>query len=134
MSKDIEIEKWYQDLIDDCKTIITEAVFTSRWALVEGYHQLGERVRTDLHFKEYAKGTKTSVQDLARNIEISERTLYYSIAFYDKYPSLNNVPEGKNISWTKIITKYLPGPKEEKTELDVSQYAICPNCGVKFKL
>jgi len=31
---------------------------------VEGHHQLGERIRTDLHFKKYAKGTKTSVQDL----------------------------------------------------------------------
>ena len=31
---------------------------------VEGHHQLGEKIRTDLHFKEYAKGTKTSVQDL----------------------------------------------------------------------
>lgn len=48
---------------------------------VEGYHQLGERIRNDLHFKEYAKGTKTAVQDLARNIEISERNLYYSMAF-----------------------------------------------------
>ena len=47
----------------------------------EGHHQLRERIRTDLHFKEYAKGTKTAVQDLARNIEISERTLYYSMAF-----------------------------------------------------
>jgi len=27
------------------------------------------------------KGIKTSVQDLARNIKISERTLYYSMAF-----------------------------------------------------
>jgi len=48
---------------------------------VEGYHQLGERIRNDLHFIEYAKGNKTAVQDLARNIEISERTLYYSMAF-----------------------------------------------------
>ena len=48
---------------------------------VEGYHQLGERIRTDLQFKEYAKGTKTAVQELARNIKISERTVYYSMAF-----------------------------------------------------
>ena len=69
-------QEWYEELIDECKTIITEAVFTSRWALVEGYHLLGERVRTDLHFQKYAKGTKTSVQDLAQNIGTSERTLY----------------------------------------------------------
>lgn len=127
-----QISEWYEGLVDDCKAIITEAVFISRWALVEGYHQLGERIRTDLHFKEYAKGTKTSVQDLARNIGISERTLYYSMAFYDKYPSLNNVPEGKNISWNKIITKYLPGSKEIKTGLTTPQYVECPKCGFEF--
>ncbi|MBA7576415.1 hypothetical protein ES695_21330 [Candidatus Atribacteria bacterium 1244-E10-H5-B2] len=127
-----QISEWYESLVDDCKSIITEAVFVSRWALVEGYHQLGERVRTDLHFKEYAKGTKTSVQDLARNIGISERTLYYSMAFYDKYPSLNNVPEGKNISWNKIITRYLPESEGTKTGLNTPQYVECPRCGFEF--
>ena len=34
---------WYSSLIDDCKAIITEGVFTSRWALVEMYWNLGER-------------------------------------------------------------------------------------------
>ena len=32
------------ELVDDCKAIITEAVFTSRWSLVEGYHTLGKRI------------------------------------------------------------------------------------------
>ena len=35
---------WYQDLVEECKAIITEAVFTSRWALVEGYWNLGKRI------------------------------------------------------------------------------------------
>jgi len=113
MDKIVKREEWYKALIDECKSIITEAIFNSRWALVEGYHDLGERVRTDLHFKEYAKGTKTSVQDLARNIDISERTLYYAVQFYDTYPDLSQVPEGKNITWNKLITKYLPAHKEK---------------------
>lgn len=29
-------QDWYSELVNDCKAIITEAVFTSRWALVEG--------------------------------------------------------------------------------------------------
>jgi len=111
----VERERWYTQLVDDGRDIITEAVFTSRWALVEGYWYLGERVGTDVNYQEYAKGNKTSVQDLARNIGISERTLYYAIQFYGKYPQLDTVPEGKNISWNKIITKYLPRPHDEET-------------------
>jgi len=68
---------------NDCKSIITEAIFTSRWALVEGYHNLGERIDTDIRFQKYAKGNYSSLQGLARNLEISGRTLYYSIEFSD---------------------------------------------------
>ena len=122
---------WYQNLIEDCKTIVTETIFNSRWILVEEYHQLGERIRTDLHFVEYAKGTKVAVQDLARNIKISERTVYYAMAFYDKYPSLDKVPEGKNISWNKLITNYLPEKKGDKYEYEY--WVKCPECGCRFK-
>jgi len=112
-------EKWYQALVDDCRAIITEAVFTSRWALVEGYWNLGKRIREDINFQEYSKGNKKSVQDLARNLNISERTLYYALQLYDKYPDINQIPEGKNITWNKLITKYLPGPKIEEVNIEL---------------
>ena len=41
--KEIQTE-WFNHLIDDCHDIIIEAEFTSRWALVEGYHALGTPV------------------------------------------------------------------------------------------
>jgi len=50
---------------------------------VEGYHNLGERIDTDIRFQKYAKGNYSSLQGLARNLEISGRTLYYSIEFSD---------------------------------------------------
>ena len=115
---------WYTSLVDDCKAIITEAVFISRWSLVEGYHQLGERIVTDKNYREHAKGNKSSVQGLARNLNTSERTLYYAMQFYEKYPDLDMVPEGKNISWNKIITKYLPKPKTETPTLPDGKYNI----------
>ena len=127
-------ETWYKRLVDDCKAIITEAVFTSRWALVEGYWQLGERVRKDENWTKYSKGTYTSLQGLAKNLGISERIvtdlnyqkyakgnessltglsgnigigyrdLYRAIQFYNKYPELNNVPDW-NIMLLKIGKK-----------------------------
>jgi N6-adenosine-specific RNA methylase IME4 len=106
-------QDWYQNLIEDCKDIITEAVFTSRWALVEGYWSLGKRLREDSNFS-----TKL-LQDLAVTLNTSERTLWYALQAYDKYPELDKVPEGKNITWNKLITKYLPAAPENKITLEL---------------
>lgn len=106
----IQDQEWYGALVEDCKAIVTEAVFNSRWALVEGYHQLGERIVTDENYQKAAKGNLSSLQGLAKNIGVGERTLYYAIQFYEKYPDLSLVPEGKNITWSKLITLYLPSP------------------------
>lgn len=116
MPEQIESE-WYSALIEECKAIITEAIFTSRWALVEGYHSLGERINDD--WQKHEKGNQAFLQGVARNLEISERTLYYAVQFARKYPELSKVPEGKNITWHKICNKYLPEPKEEKVEIDL---------------
>lgn len=106
---------WYDVLVDECKAIITEAVFNSRWALVEGYHQLGERIVNETNLDRKEVYGKKILQGLAKSIGVGERTLYYAVQFYDKYPSLDMLPDGKNISWNKIITKYLPAPKKLDT-------------------
>jgi N6-adenosine-specific RNA methylase IME4 len=115
---ELQKEDWYQILIDDCKSIITEAVFTSKWALVEGYWHLGERIREDINLKKWEqKKAGPVLQGLAKALKISERTIYYAVAVYDKYRELGNLPEGKNITWNKLITKYLPVPKESKPDI-----------------
>lgn len=122
----IEPEEWYQSLVDDCKSIITEAVFTSRWALVEGYHGLGERIVKDSEYKKWEQGKAGRVlTDLSKDTGIHERDLYRAIQFYGKYPELDRVPEGKNITWNKIITKYLPAPKKtESPDLPAGKYRV----------
>lgn len=108
-----EVQEWYRALVEDCKAIITEAVFISRWARVEGYHQLGERIATENNLNREEIYGKKILQGLAKSLNTSERTLYYAIQFFEKYPQLDEVPEGKNISWNKIVTQYLPeGSKE----------------------
>ncbi len=102
-----------QSLIEDCQSIKTECEFNSRWDLIEGYHKLGERIVTDSDFQSYAKGNLSSLQYLAKNVNIGERTLYYAIDFYKAYPELSLLPEGKNIGWSTVIKKYLSKPKEE---------------------
>ena len=128
----IKIE-WYEVLIEDCKAIITEAVFTSRWALVEGYWKLGERIETDKNFAKFAKGNQSSLQDLANNLKISERTLYYARQAYHKYPKLDQIPDGKNITWNKLITLYLPERTIKEKELDELELKNhCPKCGYEW--
>jgi N6-adenosine-specific RNA methylase IME4 len=112
---DLTQQDWYQSLISDCKAIITEAIFTSRWALVEGYWKLGKRIREDVSFQKYAKDNYSSLTGLSKKIGIGYRDIYRAIQLYEKYPALNDLPEGKNITWNKLITKYLPQPKKQLT-------------------
>src|SRR3990167_4444400 len=102
----------YQALVDEIKATITEAVHNSRWFLVEGYWTVGKLIREEFATRKEIYGKKIA-QDLAQSVGVSERTINYACAAYDKYPDIQTLPEGKNISWNKLITKYLPQPKEE---------------------
>ena len=108
---------WMNELLDDCQTIITETVFNSRWALVEGYWKLGKRILEEHdgfeRNKIYGKDIATLV---ANSLGKSKRTVHCSIKFAKKFPNLDDVPEGKNISWHKIVNKYLPDETKKKDE------------------
>jgi len=133
---EIEVQEWYNALVSDCHDIMKEAVFISRWALVEGYHSLGKRILEEHDNFERAKiyGEKI-VQGLAESLNMSSRILWYAMQFVQKYPDLNKVPEGKNITWNKIITKYLTTSKEPEQPTQELEYWIkCPKCGHKFTM
>ena len=54
-----------------------------RWALVEGYWLLGQRIRDDENVKKFSKGSyEDCLQGLANNLDISTRTIYYAIQAY----------------------------------------------------
>jgi N6-adenosine-specific RNA methylase IME4 len=111
-------QEWYSNLVEECKAIITEAIFTSRYALVEGYWLLGQRIREEEDLKKWEQNKAGRVlQDLAKDTNISTRTIHYALQAYDKYPNIGSMPEGKNITWNKLITKYLPEPKTETIPL-----------------
>jgi N6-adenosine-specific RNA methylase IME4 len=102
-------QEWYQLLVDECKAIITEAEFTHNWSLVEGYHQLGERIlqdypnfeRSEIYGEEIVKRVSTS---LGRG----ERMVRKSIQFAKKYPDLQLLPTGKNITVREVFNNLLP--------------------------
>lgn len=128
-------QEWYQYLIEECQAILDKAIFNSRQEIIIGYWELGERIRTDENLIKYAKGNHSFLNDLANNIGINERTLYHALAFYDQFNNigkfLSTAKEGKNLSWNKVITEYLPqvekSPKKKKV-------VICPKCGTEIEL
>ena len=134
-AKEIQTD-WYQSLIDDCQSIIVEAEFTSRWVIVEGYHSLGMRILQDE--PKMVQGGSTLRETLTRVTKLlntSERTLYRAVQFAKKYPDLDLLPEGKNVSWRKICNEYLPEHKEPvQPEFDenIEMQHECPECGYEW--
>ena len=104
----IETSDWYTSLIDDCKAIITEAVFNSRWELICGYHALGKRIVTEERLVWNERGNGKTLTDLSKFTGIGERDIYRAMQFYKKYPDVNQLSCGKNITWTKITSELLP--------------------------
>ena len=105
---EITTTEQYQLFVEQLKATITEAVHNSRWFLVEGYWNVGKQIR-----EYFTEDITNQLQSIAVDVGIGERTLWYAVQFYDAYPLLANVPEGKNITWTKLITKYLSKAKEK---------------------
>lgn len=103
--------------IEELRAIFVEAEFNSRIELIKGYHEAGKLLSE-------VKGA--NLQELARQIGRSERTLYYAAKLYERYPDLNLLPEGKNISMNKMITKYLT--IKEAKEHEHKPITICSGC------
>lgn len=118
-------QDWYQQLIEDCKDIIVESVFTSRWALIEGYHLLGKRILEENdNFKRAKIYGQEITSHVSQSLDKSKRTIERAIQFVRQYPDISKLPEGKNISWHKIVNKYLPAPKTEAPELPKGKYNV----------
>lgn len=115
------------EFIEECEALITETVFSSRWVLVSGYWELGKLIEEE--------SAGVSITDFTARLAValnkSQRTLWYCVQLYDKYPNIDELPEGKNISWNKLITKYLPQETEDKP---VENFITCPTCAGKGKV
>jgi hypothetical protein len=99
---------WYGRLVDECRSIVVEHRFASNWALVEGYWNLGKRLREEGNVRKWKRGeTESVVKRISSDIHVSVRTIYHALAAYDKYPDMDKLPEGKAISWHKLVNKYL---------------------------
>lgn len=97
------------EIIDELKGAITEGLFNSRWELIKAYHHVGQVLIE--HEKEMPKNY---VKLVAEELGQKERLIYQVVQFYRRYPDLDKLPMGKNISWHKIANNLLPAHKETK--------------------
>ncbi len=132
MASPLVRNKHYHQLIEDCRAILTERSFNARMEIIEGYHELGERIVNDPLYQ--PRKSRAFLHRVANDIGASERTVYYAVAFYKKFPKLEKVPGGKNISWRQIRIKYLTKGKREKKEKKKTKTVVCPRCGYKFEI
>lgn len=132
-------QNWFKDLIDNIESTITEGVFQSRWTLIETYHEVGKSISEhENEFEKLGFSTREVVQRVAKALRRSERSVYYAVQFYERYPTLDELPEGKNISWRKITQKYLPESEDESLKKDTPPkneiiWCVCPQCQHDFK-
>jgi len=121
-------ESWYNQLIEDLTEIvdgIVEDKFNLAWSMISGHHQIGLRIlRENDNFERSKIYGKKIVQRIAESIGRSERTVYLSIKLAQLYPNINMLPEGKDVTWGKVITKYLTDGTEKKAVKKADLYRM----------
>ena len=111
-------EQWFISLVEECKDIVTESSFASRWSLVEGYHLLGSRILQDeVKLTQGGTNLRNTLQGIAKLVGKKERSLYYAVEFVRKFPDLNALPEGKDCNWYRIVNKYLTTETDSPKQL-----------------
>lgn len=110
-------DDWFNSLITDCKDIIGRSEFTSRWALVEGYHAFGKRILAEHDNFERSQiyGGEVVVR-IAESVGKSQATVWKAIQFVKRYPNLKLLPGGDKMTWGTICNKLLPTPKDDDPE------------------
>lgn len=96
ITKTIEQTERYIAMVEECKAIMTEAVFNSRWALVEGYWLLGKRIDLDFLIYNYKTRRIMFVEVKTRNAEMKtwQRMIFKQL---DKW-----IKKGIDEDWTYL--------------------------------
>lgn len=114
MDKNLQEQNWYNQLLEEVEATLVEFEFNSRWSLIEGYHKVGELLRDAVADAEMS--ITELVHRCAVDMEVSERKLWYAVKFFDMFPDLQKLPEGKDVSFSKIRRKYLTEGKDKLPE------------------
>lgn len=131
-------QELYNQLVEECRGIITERVFRSRLEIILAHGEIGACITHNALYKKYGKQNKEFIERLAQGIGISYSEVSRSIQFWNKYhidksnsESWSKFKEGKNISWAGIKQYYLPNPQDKKEPLN-PKYQLGQQVRVNF--
>lgn len=114
-------EDWYQQLIEEIRSDITESVWQARWGIISSYHRIGTKIIE--HVEDFSR-SKIYGDNIVKNISLDlgkgTRTIYYAIQFVKKFPDLDRLPGGKNMSWRQVLS-LLPGGDEHPKPLTLEE-------------
>ncbi len=115
------VKQEFNEAVEEIQAIFVEAEFASRWVLIEAHHKVGQIILS-------LPGTVAeNVHALAEQTDRGERLLYYSVKFAQTYKTVNDLPEGKNVTWNKVIREHLTTSKEASEHVH-SVIQICSSC------
>jgi len=97
----IKHDEWYRQLIDDLRLINFQKI-------VQAKHEIGKRILKDeLKFGKPKYGDHT-IENLAKDLDVDKSDLKRCIQFAKKYPNLEKVTAGHQLSWRYIRKNLLP--------------------------
>ena len=137
MLEEIREKEWFNETIEDLKAINIEYTYLERQSRIKKYWEIGQAIRAQVPLFEQEKlFGRNIIKLVAKSINLSPRLMYDVMKFvdmYDTFEEVENLPEGKNLTWTKIVENYLRENKgsrpRKKKEPD---WHICPQCGKSF--
>lgn len=142
MTNDLITTEWYEELVEECKAILSEAHFAVQTELLKGKWEIGKRiVQDELQFERAGYGEKV-VEVLSVALEVSPQTLWKCIQFYKRFsePEFNTVIDkiqidGKTPSWFKVCQEILPVHIEHNTVLECEHdNLMCLKCRKRFTM
>lgn len=108
--KKIIAEDWFKQLKEEIQSIHTESIFISRIELLRGKWLIGEAIESKVGDFKRSDIYGERINDLlAEGLGVSARELQRCRLFYRKFQfknwddTLEKLPEGKNISWNKVL-------------------------------
>jgi hypothetical protein len=105
-AKEVMPEERWNSLIEDCREIICEHIVRSREAVIEMKWHLGDRL-----LEEGEEAISHVIQRVSEELKMSQTDLWYCLAFRKRFSRLEELwekaPEGKNISWHKLVNHYI---------------------------
>jgi hypothetical protein len=114
----------YNQLVEDCKSIIGESGYRQNVNTLESRWELGQAIASVNDEMDRRKIYGLAIidklsQDLGSGF--SPRNLRYCVQFYKKYKKyktfcnlLPNLPEGKNTTWHDMCEKHLKSSQEDE--------------------